>query len=96
MKLKENITRELYTSRGGGVEIDLTAYGYEGEKMSAYQNYLGGGMLGGIANDCTISDWKSNMELVEKAFELKILFCQNMGLDASHFLSNKTIPVSAY
>lgn len=96
MKLKDNITRELYTSRGGGIEIDLTNYGYEGQKMSVYQNYLGGGMLGGIANDCTISDWKDDMELIDKAFELKILYCQNMGLDASHFLSTKTIPISAY
>jgi hypothetical protein len=96
MKLEDNITRELYTRRGGGVEIDLTNYGHEGERMSAYQNYLGGDMLGGIANDCTIADWDSDMELLELAFELKILYCQRMGLDASNFLSNKTIPISAY
>ena len=33
------ILREKYTSRGGGIEISLDEYGYEGEKMTAYQNY---------------------------------------------------------
>ena len=51
-------------------------------------------MLGGVANDCTIKDWKQNMELIDKAFELKILFCRRMGLDTS-FLDNNR-PVSAY
>lgn len=49
----ENCTLRLeVSSRGGGIEIDLGAFGYEGEKMAAYQNYLGGGMLGAVqAND---------------------------------------------
>lgn len=35
--------------RGGGIEIDAEEYtGIEGAKMTAYQNYLGGGMLGSI------------------------------------------------
>ena len=93
-KLENNITREKYTSRGGGIEIDLTDYGYEGQRMSAYQNYLGGGMLGGVANDCTIKDWENDMDLIDTAFELKILFCRRMGLDAS-FLDS-WMPTSAY
>lgn len=48
MNIAENITREDFSTRGGGVELDLTAFGYEDEFLSAYQNYLGGGMLGGI------------------------------------------------
>jgi len=37
--------------RGGGIEIDLDdLLGTEGYKMTAYQNYLGGGMLGRICN----------------------------------------------
>lgn len=49
----KDVTLRLEVSyRGGGIEIDLTRFGFEGEKMSAYQNYLGGGMLGRIlAND---------------------------------------------
>ena len=37
-------------------------------------------MLGSVQNDCTIRDWQGNMELVDIAMELKILFCRNMGL----------------
>ena len=80
MKIKNAVIREKYGSRGGGVEIDLTPFGYDGEKLSAYQNYLGGGILGSVQNDCTIRNWQGNMELVDKAMELKMLFCQNMGL----------------
>ena len=46
--------REKITSRGGGIEIDLTSLGFKGEKMSAYQNYLGGGMLGRVCSNDTI------------------------------------------
>ena len=51
----ETITlREQLSSRGGGIEIDLTTLGFKGHKMSAYQNHLGGGMLGAIqVNDTT-------------------------------------------
>jgi hypothetical protein len=51
--------REKITSRGGGVEIDLTSLGFEGEKMAVYQNYLGGGMLGAIqVNDTLANNFK--------------------------------------
>lgn len=51
--IEENTTRLKTSRRGGGIEISLDALGakYEGHKMSAYQNYLGGGMLGSIQND---------------------------------------------
>lgn len=58
MKISENITRETFSERGGGCELDLTAFGYEDELMSAYQNYLGGGIRGSVANSCTIEDWE--------------------------------------
>jgi hypothetical protein len=47
-KIRKNILRLNTSSRGGGIEIDLTAFGFKGEKMAAYQNYLGGGILGSI------------------------------------------------
>jgi len=51
----EEITLRLeISSRGGGVEIDLTRKGFKGQKMSAYQNYLGGGMLGRVCINNTI------------------------------------------
>ena len=52
------VLRQQVSTRGGGVEIDLTPFGYKYMKMTAYQNYLGGGMLGSINNDCTLRDWK--------------------------------------
>jgi hypothetical protein len=42
------------SSRGGGIEIDLTRFGFKGEKMAAYQNYLGGGLLGKVCVNNTI------------------------------------------
>jgi len=55
MEYIENNTLKLETSsRGGGIEIDLAEYlkseKYDDYKMTAYQNYLGGGMLGSIQN----------------------------------------------
>lgn len=47
-------TRQQISRRGGGVEIDLSTLGFEGHRMSAYQNYLGGGMLGSIQCNDTI------------------------------------------
>ena len=58
MSIEEYITREEISHRGGGVELDLTAFGYEDEFLSAYQNYLGGGMLGSVGNSCTVEDWR--------------------------------------
>ena len=71
MNIAENITREDLSHRGGGVELDLTAFGYEDELMSAYQNYLGGGIRGSVANSCTIEDWQMDDKLVRIADELR-------------------------
>jgi hypothetical protein len=47
-----NTLRLEASHRGGGIEIDATGYlGYGGRyelKMTAYQNYLGGGMAGSV------------------------------------------------
>ena len=57
------VIRQKITTRGGGVEIDLSPLGFDGHKMSAYQNYLGGGMLGGVAVNDTIRSQVSNVRL---------------------------------
>jgi len=59
-KIENAVIRQELSHRGGGIEIDLGVFtpSWEGEKMSAYQNYLGGGMLGAIQNDCTIDNWE--------------------------------------
>ena len=71
MSIQENITREEISYRGGGVELGLTEYGYEDEYLSAYQNYLGGGMRGSVANSCTVEDWEMDEKLVRLASELR-------------------------
>ena len=51
----ENITlRSELSYRGGGLEISLDTLGFKNEKMSAYQNYLGGGMLGRVQTNNTL------------------------------------------
>ena len=53
--IEANTLRLEASRRGGGIEIDATDYlGYNGRydlRMTAYQNYLGGGMLGSIQGD---------------------------------------------
>lgn len=60
---KNNTLRSKYDSRGGGIEIDLTPFGIEGEKMTAYQSYLGGGMLGRVCSSNTINAKHKIVEL---------------------------------
>ena len=66
--------RTEITGRGGGIEIDLSGLGYPDAKMTAYQNYLGGGMLGRVANACTISGFGDDETLSEIAEELRKYF----------------------
>lgn len=61
----EDITLRCEIShRGGGIEIDLTELGFEGERMAAYQNYLGGGMLGRVCASDTV---RANSPFVEES-----------------------------
>lgn len=104
----ESITlRQEITSRGGGVEISLDTFGFEGEKMSAYQNYLGGGMLGKVCSNDTIRAKNSFVEesvcreLDEIAEELRKYFFNLTNPDAEEWESqsyeqNQNMPVSAY
>lgn len=78
MNIAEHITREEYGCRGGGCELDLTAYGYEDEFLSAYQNYLGGGMLGSVGNSCTVEDWRKDEKLVKLAQKLSEYYQDRM------------------
>lgn len=54
MNFEGSIIRQELSSRGGGIEISLDAFGFIGEKMSAFQNYLGGGLLGSIQSNDTV------------------------------------------
>ena len=68
IEFSEVTLRLEVSSRGGGIEIDLTRFGFKGEKMSAYQNYLGGGMLGRVLAKDTIRFY-GNKPCTEKQVE---------------------------
>lgn len=63
VNFSEITIRERISSRGGGIEIDLTSLGFPGEKMAAYQNYLGGGLLGRVCVNDTIRRQSLSCEL---------------------------------
>ena len=97
----EKITiRQELSTRGGGIEISLDTLGYENEKMTAYQNYLGGGMLGRITNDCTIKNWQEDKKLVEIAEGLKQYFHSltnpEEGYESVSYEQNQKLPVAGY
>lgn len=102
------VTLRLEVSyRGGGIEIDLTRFGFRGEKMSAYQNYLGGGMLGRICANDTIRAYdkphtqKQADKLDRIAERLKMYFhtLSNHADDEwenQTYEQNQNMPVSGY
>ena len=98
----EDITLRVKTShRGGGIEIDLTSLGYPHMKMTAYQNYLGGGMLGSIGSDCTISDFRDHDELRDISEKLKRYFHSLTNhvedeWESASYEENQRRPSSAY
>jgi len=102
--ITEVTLREAISSRGGGIEIDLTRFGFKGEKMSAYQNYLGGGMLGKIAVNNTINAFdkpcteKQQTKLDKIGLRLKKHFfvVQYGEFDQEQFDSNQKRSVRAY
>lgn len=54
--IEDNTLRLEASRRGGGIEIDASGYlELPGAKLTAYQNYLGGGMTGSIQADRNFS-----------------------------------------
>lgn len=76
--IETNTLRCEYTRRGGGIEIDASEYlKLPGAKMTAYQNYLGGGMLGAVQSDRNFSITSSKVreaKAAQLADELKRYF----------------------
>lgn len=58
------ILDQSITDKGGSIEVCLSKYGYDGETMTAYQEYIGGGELGPIHIESTIPDWDQYKALV--------------------------------
>lgn len=94
------VLRQKISHRGGGIEVSLSPLGYEDEKMTAYQNYLGGGLLGSIGNDCTIRDWADDERLVEISKHLSMYFHGLTNPDdefeGMSFENRQSLPLSAY
>ena len=98
--------REQITYRGGGVEISLDTLGFKGHKMSAYQNYLGGGLLGRVQANNTIEAYnkpctdKQKAKLDKIAEQLKQYFHSLTNPDTEWegqtYEKNQNMPVSAY
>jgi len=96
VNFEKRTLRTQLTTRGGGIEIrldNLKNGKYNGQKMTAYQNYLGGGMLGGIGSDCTIIDFREDNYLLKLSIELKKYFCELMYTDFEDF---ENMPLQAY
>jgi phage tail tube protein FII len=71
--IEANTLRVEASGRGGGIEIDLSTVFPEVEepKMSAYQNYLGGGMLGSIGSNINFDRGTLDLEASKKLDELE-------------------------
>lgn len=102
------ITLRLEVStRGGGIEISLDTLGFKGQKMAAYQNYLGGGILGSIqVNDTirrqTLTTTKKNAEKLDKIGEQLMRYFHSLTnheddeWESATFEQTQNRPASAY
>lgn len=101
--IEANTLRLDASGRGGGIEIDCEPlFNKEGAKMSAYQNYLGGGILGSIQANANFTPVKSKEKLYFKlATQLKQHFHNLTNHEGDEweeqsFEQNQHMPVSAY
>ena len=103
---KKITLRSELSHRGGVIEIDLNTLGFRGEKMLAYQNYLGGGLLGRVcsnntiqANDKPITDKKlAKLESITEEFKEYFHNITNPETfwEKQSYVKNQTMPKSAY
>ncbi|MHA1754680.1 MAG: hypothetical protein ACTSYR_04100 [Candidatus Odinarchaeia archaeon] len=100
IEFKPITLRKEISSRGGGIEISLDGLGFLDNKMTVYQNYLGGGMLGKVASDCTVKDWKTNVRLQEISEQLKQhyhgLTNPEDEFSSQSYEQNQNLGISAY
>jgi len=103
--IQENTIRQDVSYRGGGIEIDVSSLFGEGCKMTAYQNYLGGGMLGSIQNSYNFDTDNLSGAKAKKLEIISRELCQYLhGLtnhnddewESDTFEQNQSRPSSAY
>ena len=85
------IIRQQLSSRGGGIEIDLAPFGFEGHKMAAHQNYLGGGLLGAVQVNDTIRSQVSNVRL-QLRWSHEFAALDSIGEELKEYYHNLTNP----
>ncbi|MDD4290605.1 MAG: hypothetical protein PHH83_05060 [Patescibacteria group bacterium] len=104
--IEDNIIRCEAGYRGGGIEISLDSLlDTDGYKMTAYQNYLGGGLLGSIQNDYNFDPSelsKTDNILLEKITDELNRYFHNLTnhegdeWEEATFEENQNRPSSAY
>jgi hypothetical protein len=103
--IENNIIRLDASRRGGGIEIDVSELFGEGAKMTAYQNYLGGGLLGSVQSDINfVPSEEQKDDVLELAERLKRYFHDITNEYASEYdewngmsyEKNQSMPTSAY
>ncbi len=103
--IEDNIIRIDASRRGGGIEIDVSSLFGEGCKMTAYQNYLGGGLLGAIQSDINfMPSEEQKADVLELSEELKRYFHEITNEEASEYdewsemsyEKNQSMPTSGY
>jgi hypothetical protein len=103
--IENNIIRIDASSRGGGIEIDVSELFGEGCKMTAYQNYLGGGLLGAIRADINfMPSEEQKKDVLKLSEELKRYFHDITNEEASEYdewngmsyEQNQSMPSSGY
>lgn len=103
--VKQNTLRIETNRRGGGIEIDCSELLGSGAKMTAYQNYLGGGMLGAICSDVNIEIREADYKMFEKLEETLKKYFHNITNEEAinydewsgqSYKQNQKMPKSAY
>jgi len=97
----EPLIVKLEVSRGGYIEISLDTFGkkYEGYHMIAYQNYLGGGLLGKVCSKCDYPKWNKRLSVIALQLREYLFNLTNPPEDTwehQTFEKNQSFPVSAY
>lgn len=104
--IESHILRIDVSHRGGGIEVDaFEVLNIEGVKVSVYQNYLGGGMLGKVCSDNNLDVDNLNKKEIKILNELSEALKQYFhGLtryeydewEDMEYEQNQNMPVSAY
>lgn len=103
--IEENTLRCEASYRGGGIEIDLEPLLGGDYAMTAYQNYLGGGMLGSVQNSYSFDVsklGKRNQAKLEKVTDALNRYFHNLTnhsedeWESTDYESGQLRPASAY